>query len=78
MNLTMEAADLEELNSVIAETLHLVFTDLLEENELDQYLRDRGWSSTAIPVARDVRDVTFQIPWQLIAENALGPARGTA
>lgn len=65
MNLAMEADSLDELHSVINETLDLVLTDLLRENELEAYLRARGWHAINMP-ANPRQDVNFEVPWELI------------
>lgn len=74
MNLTMEGATLDELHSVINETIQLVLTDLLVENGLEAYLRERGWRAQGLPDRPDA-DTQFQVPWELIAEGA---RRGSA
>ena len=70
LNLAMEADSLDELHSLIPESIHLLMIDLLEDNELDQYLRDRGWRSTGVPAHKHAGDVEFDVPWSLIAEGA--------
>jgi hypothetical protein len=70
MNLAMEADSLDELHSVIGETLDLVFTDLLEDNELEKYLQERGWQARNLPRGRVAENVKFEVPWQLIAAGA--------
>ena len=74
LNLSMEADSLDELHSLIPETMHLLMIDLLEDNELDQYLRDRGWRSNQIP-AHDRDDIEFEMPWHMVAEGKLGSER---
>lgn len=74
MNLSTEANSLDELYSVINETMQLVLTDLLEDNELDSYLRDRGWTALNMP-SHVSADVEFNVPWHLVAEGAR--ARGS-
>ena len=75
LNLSMEADSLDELHSLIPETIHLLMTDLLEDNELDQYLKDKGWQATGVPPLPE-RDVSFEVPWYLVAEGARGSQRG--
>jgi hypothetical protein len=72
LNLSMEADTLDELHSVIPEAIHLLLEDLLADNELAQYLRDKGWEADPIP---SDRDVAFDVPWHLIAEGARDPER---
>ena len=75
MNLSMEADSLDELHSLIHETLQLMFTDLLEDNELDQFLSERGWQAANLPIQHVGPAVEFDVPWELIAEGARDPAR---
>jgi hypothetical protein len=77
MNLTMEADSLDELHSVIEEGIQLMLRDLLEDNELDAYLRDMGWSAP-IPHGQLPQNIEFDVPWQLVAEKARGFARSSA
>jgi predicted RNase H-like HicB family nuclease len=78
MNLTMEADTLDELHSVIEEAIQLMLRDLLEDNELDAYLRDMGWNAQPIPVGQLPKNVEFDVPWQLVAEKARGLSRSAA
>lgn len=70
MNLVLEADSMEEIPSLINEAMHLLLVDLLEDNELDEYLRARGWQ--AHPSTKPKGDgVEFDVPWQLlVAGNA--------
>ena len=69
LNLSTEAESLDGLHSLIPETIHLLMVDLLADNELDQYLRDKGWRAVGVPSAPD-GDVEFDVPWYLVAEGA--------
>lgn len=69
MNLSMEGDTLDELYSLIDESIALVLTELLSENQLETYLSERGWHAT-IPDIDDEENVEFDVPWQLIAEGA--------
>ena len=75
LSLVMEADSLDELYSVIHEAVQLLMTDLLEDDELTQYFRARGWRAANMPSRSDIRDVQFLVPWQLIAEGADGSKR---
>jgi hypothetical protein len=77
MNLTTEADSLDELFSVIDETMQLVLRDLLEDNELNGYLRDMGWTA-AIPAGPAPHDAEFDVPWVLVAEKNRDPERRAA
>ena len=76
MNLTAEAESLDELYSVIDETIQLVLVDILRDNELDRFLRDRGWRAVNLPTAPNPGEqVDFDVPWDLIAEGSRGSER---
>ena len=74
LNLAMEAESLDELHSVISESIHALMQDLLSDNELDAFLRERGWSAT-FPAKVDPESVEFAVPWQLVAEGNRGSER---
>ena len=70
LNLSVEADSLDELHSVIDEALQLLLTDLLLDNELDQFLRERGWKAANLPArTADLKDVQFNVPWHLVAQG---------
>lgn len=78
MNLIMEANGLDELRSLIEESMQLLFADLLEDHELDKYLRDRGWVAHNLGGVVQASDVQFEVPWELIAKGKMGdPERRT-
>ena len=62
MNLSAEADSLDDLHSVIAETIHCVLLDLIEDNEFDRYLLERGWRANNVP-GQISDDVQFNLPW---------------
>jgi hypothetical protein len=64
LNLSLEAVDEEELRSLIPEALHALFSDLFADNELDAYLREKGWQAANLP-ARPDGDVKFHVPWHI-------------
>jgi hypothetical protein len=74
LNLSMEADTLDELHGLIPETIHLLMVDLLEDNELDRYLKEKGWRAIGIPAKPD-GDIEFDVPWYLVAEGARGSQR---
>lgn len=75
MNLVTEADSLDELHSVINETMQLTLTDLMLDGELDAFLRDLGWRAGGMPASRESGDVEFDVPWELVAEGARGSER---
>ena len=78
MRLTLEAETLDELHGVIEEGIQLMLRDLLEDNELEAYLREMGWSAAPIPHGQLPHNIEFDVPWQLVAERARDIARSAA
>jgi hypothetical protein len=68
LNLCLEADTEDELRSLIPEALHLLMTDLFEDQELAQFLKEKGWHAMNLP-ARPDGDVQFDVPWHIIAEG---------
>lgn len=78
MNLVMEANSLDELHSLINEAIQILLMDLLRDNELDRYLRERGWKALNVPRKLPAdEDLRFDVPWELVARNALDSERRT-
>jgi hypothetical protein len=78
MNLAMEADSLDELSDVIKESIHLLLIDLLEDDELDRFLRERGWKARNMPMSNEIGDVEFDVPLELlVAESSRGSERRT-
>lgn len=76
MNLTIEADSLDELHSIIGETMQLTLLDLLQDDELDGFLRTHGWAASNLPQGRRTgEDVAFNVPWELIARGHLDTER---
>lgn len=68
MNITTEADTLDELQGVINESMQLLLTDLLHDNELDRFLRERGWTARNLPkVGED--EAVFDFPWELVVRG---------
>lgn len=75
LNIVLDADSLDELESIINEGLHLLFIDLLRDNELSEFLRERGWQAVGIPAKIPEGDgVKFDVPWMM---NMAGNARDT-
>ena len=71
LNLTLEADSEEELHSLIPEALALLMSDLLGDDELDAYLRSKGWSATGgLHAVGHADDVTINLPWHIISGGA--------
>ena len=69
LGLAMEGDSLDELHSLIPEACFALFVDLLEDNELDQFLTERGWHAMNMPTGPANDDIGFSIPWNLIAQG---------
>lgn len=72
LNLVMSGVDREDLQANIAETLSLFFRALLQDGELDEFLRARGWRMTGSSSDLDDGDVEINVPWELVAESKRG------
>lgn len=70
MNLSIQADSLDELRSVINETLQLTFEDLLLDHELDAYLHDHGWSASHLPSGDISAEVRFEVPWDMTVSTS--------
>jgi hypothetical protein len=66
VGLTMQAESQDELASLIHEGLYALFADLLEDGELDAFLRARGWGVRApLPLTMPEDGVQFDVPFRL-------------
>ncbi len=66
LGLTLEAQSDSDLKSLIEETHHTLFLDLLEDGELEHFLRDRGWEARGfIPQRMPEGGVRFDVPYEL-------------
>ena len=62
LKLTVQAETWADLMEDMGQTLDALLKDLLSSNELDRFLRDRGWTLIgAIPQRQD--DVRFDVPF---------------
>ena len=75
LGVTMEGDSLDDLHAVIGEACGALFADLLEDGELDEFLRSRGWRASELPDASAGQEVEFEVPWYLVAP---GGSHGTA
>ena len=69
LNLSLEADSEDELRSLIPEAMDLLMGDLLSDNELDGFLKEKGWQAINLP-ARPDGDIKFEVPFELIAAGA--------
>lgn len=77
LNLSVEGDSLDELHSLIPEMFHLLMIDLLEDNEIEAFLTERGWRTAGgmMPQHDGPDDFAFEAPWELVAEGARGSER---
>ena len=75
LGLTMEGDSLDDLHGVIGEACGTLFADLIEDDELDEFLRSRGWRASGLPDAPAGQEVEFEVPWRLVTP---GGSHGTA
>lgn len=74
LKLTVQSQTWADLMEDIGLTLNGLMVDLLESNELPQFLRDRGWTlSGPIPNSQEV--VRFDVPFFPAMMGADGPQR---
>lgn len=71
MNLSVEANSLDELYSLIPETIHLLMHDLLIDNELQPFLKEIGWRFPG-ELPKPTEDVRIQVPWELVVSGEMG------
>ena len=69
LGLSMEGDSLDELHSLIPEACFALLVDLLEDNELEQFLTERGWHAMNMPAGPVSDDIEFSFPWHLIAQG---------
>jgi hypothetical protein len=73
LGIAVEADTEEELQSLMAETTHMLFVDLIEDDEFDQFLRERGWTANGRTQAPQ-EEVDIRVPMELVmAAAANGP-----
>jgi hypothetical protein len=71
LKLTLQAPTFSELMEDIAVSLDALMKDLLSENELDKFLRERGWSAVGQVPTRP-RNIRFDVPFAVTAMRAHG------
>lgn len=65
----MEGASLDELYAHVSDSVQLLLTDLLEEGELESFLRRKGWRAVSLQDEAQ-GNVRFEVPMQLLIESA--------
>jgi len=71
LSLTLQADTQEELASLIGEAQHVLFMDLAEDGEFDEFLRRRGWRVLQpVPERPSESGVVFRADYNLVNANA--------
>ncbi len=72
LGLTIESERYSELAEDVGDAIDLMFRDLLRNNDLDRFLRQRGWTRGrgALPVR--VADARFDVPFDLLVSRSRG------
>src|SRR5690242_1831983 len=66
LKITLQAETWAELMEDIASSINLLMRDLVESNEFDQFMKDRGWTvSGQIPQGLAAQQVRFDVPFFL-------------
>ena len=74
LGISTEGESLDELRSVISESMDLLVQDLLAEGEVEQFLRNKG-----VRYSKDEAETpAVLVPWQLIAAGQDGFERAAA
>jgi predicted RNase H-like HicB family nuclease len=74
LGISTEGASLDELATLIPEAIHVLFQDLTEDNELEGFLTEHGWSSSSFNIESASRDTgpEFRVPWLMSVAGATG------
>jgi hypothetical protein len=72
LGLTVEADSHQELRENIEETMQLVMRSMLKSGDLDNFLRERGWTVASPAQQAADEEVVFDVPIELIAARANG------
>lgn len=71
LGITLQAKDMDELQSLVGEAQHLLFIDLLEDGELPQFLHSRGWVPRyPLPSRMPDDGIEFDVPFRLVQAQA--------
>jgi hypothetical protein len=65
LKLTLQADTFYDLMEDIAISLDALLKDLLGDNELDRFLRERGWTAFS-PIPARPKNVRFDVPFELV------------
>lgn len=69
LGLTLEGETEEELHSLVHEAQHHLFAGLFEDDELEMFLRDRGWTKTGAMPTSPEDGLRFDVPTSFLARS---------
>jgi len=75
LKLTFQADTWANLMEDIAHTLDAILKDLLSSNELDKFLKDKGWNVIGRIPAKQSPDMFFDLPFLPVMAKANDTAR---
>lgn len=72
LGICLEGDTLDEILSLITEAIDALLRALIEDNELEQFLNDRGWQDESIDIATVPvgDDVALAFPGELVVQGA--------
>jgi len=68
LGLSIEGDTLDEVFGLVDESTGLLFADLIDDNEFDRFLRDKGWTRQDGFDGSDI-DAEIDLPFQLVIEG---------
>ncbi len=72
LGLIIQSEKYSELAEDIGDALDLLFADLLDSGELDQFLAKRGWHRAAGPLPKRAEEAKFDVPFELLLNHGNG------
>jgi hypothetical protein len=70
LGLAIQSERFPELHEDIGDALDLLFHDLLNSSELDDFLTSHGWTRTDLPA--ELSDAVFEVPYELLMAGKHG------
>jgi predicted RNase H-like HicB family nuclease len=77
LKITLQAQSYSELMDDIADSLDALLKDLMESDELEQFMQEHGWRLVA-PIPPRPKDMRFDVPFSIMPvamAGANGPQR---
>lgn len=69
LKITLESDSWSDLLEDMALAIDAILKDMFATNDLDPFLRERGWTFAG-PLPNRLAEIQFEIPFELIAEKA--------